>query len=262
MRVLFMGNNWVGWQVATWLHQQEAEVVGAVLHPSDRQKYGPELQRCFEEWNVPIFDASTLRTPATLDAIRALDADLGLSIFFGYILKPAFLGIFPRGVLNLHPSYLPYNKGANPNVWSIVEETPAGVTLHFIDEGVDTGDVVARMLVPVEPIDTAATLYRKLEVASVDLFAAQWPHLCKGDILRFQQESGSGTHHRQNDLHTLEQVDLDKTYTARELLNQLRARTFPPYGGVYFEDQGRRVYVRIQLSYDERFADYETAIQD
>jgi methionyl-tRNA formyltransferase len=177
MRILFMGNNWVGWQVAAWLHQHGAEVVGAVLHPSDRQKYGAELRRCFEEWGVPIFDGATLRTPSTLGAIRALNADLGLSVFFGYILKPAFLGIFPQGVLNLHPSYLPYNKGAHPNVWSIVEGTPAGVTLHFIDEGVDTGDLVARLLVPVESVDTAATLYRKLEIASVDLFATQWPQM-------------------------------------------------------------------------------------
>lgn len=262
MRILFMGNNWVGWQVAAWLHQQKAEVVGIVLHPEDRRKFGTELLHCFADMNVPIFDASTLRTPATLDAIRALDADLGLSVFLGYILKPDFLRIFPQGVLNLHPSYLPYNKGAHPNVWSIVDKTPAGVTLHFIDEGVDTGDVVARLLVPVEPVDTAATLYRKLEVASVNLFAEQWPRLCAGDLPRIKQEAGSGTHHRQNDLRMLDQIDLDKTYTARELLNLLRARTFPPYSGAYFEDQGRRVYVRIQLSYDERFADHETGIQD
>lgn len=156
-------------------------------------------------------------------------------------------------MLNLHPSYLPYNKGANPNVWSIVEGTPAGATLHFIDPGVDTGDIVAQMTVPVEPVDTARTLYGNLERACVTLFENQWPAIRAGQIPRRRQDETAGTSHMQKDMRRLDRIELDKQYTSRELINILRARTFPPYPGAYYEDQGRRVYMRIQLSYNERF---------
>ncbi len=253
MRILFLGNNWVGWQVALRLMQQQEEIVGAVLHPADRQKYGDDLYRCFQDHAIPIFDGSMLKEPDTLDSIRKLHPELGLSIFFGYILQPSFLSLFPHGVLNLHPSYLPYNKGANPNVWSIIEGTPAGATLHFIDPGIDTGDIVAQIMIPVEPVDTAKTLYSNLERACINIFESQWPAIRTGNIPRRRQNEMAGTSHMQKDMRRLDRIELDKQYTGRELINILRARTFPPYPGAYFEEQGRRVYARIQLSYNERF---------
>lgn len=97
MRILFLGNNWVGWQIAERLMQQHEEVVGAVLHPADRRKYGDELGHCFQDHAIPIFDGSRLKEPDTIEAIQRLEPDLGLSIFFGYILQPSFLSLFPTG---------------------------------------------------------------------------------------------------------------------------------------------------------------------
>ena len=87
--------------------------------------------------------------------IKELGADVALSVFFGYILSPGFIDLFPQGVINLHPAYVPYNRGAFTNVWSIVDDTPAGATLHYIDTGVDTGDMIAQRRVSIEPVDTA-----------------------------------------------------------------------------------------------------------
>ena len=75
-----------------------------------------------------------LKEPKVLEAIDALQPDIGLSILFDYILRSEFLELCPLGVVNLHPSYLPYNRGQYPNVWSIMDGTPAGVTLHYIDD--------------------------------------------------------------------------------------------------------------------------------
>lgn len=251
MRILFLGNNWVGWHIANWLFERGESVVGAVLHPIDRQHYGAELLGLMSTNSVPVFIGSELDQETQLQEIKKLKADIGVSVYFGYILKRPLLSMFSKGVVNLHPSYLPYNKGAHPNVWSIVEETPAGVTLHYIDEGIDTGDIIAQRRVDVEPIDTAKTLYTKLESACVELFQSAWSDLKEGRVKHFRQPDVNGTFHRSKDLKELGKIDLDRKYTARELLGILRARTFPPYPGAFFEQDGRKVHVRIELSYGD-----------
>ena len=177
---------------------------------------------------------------------------MGLSILFGYILRPEFLELFESGVVNLHPSFLPYNRGSNPDIWSIVEGTPAGVTLHYIDKGVDTGDIIAQKQVTVEPVDTGETLYRKLEQTCVELFKATWPLMRSGQVPRLLQGQEEGTYHATADVNLIDAIDLDKTYTARDLINVIRARTFKPYPGAYFNHQGRKVFLRLQLLYEDQ----------
>jgi methionyl-tRNA formyltransferase len=251
MRILFLGNNWVGWQVVKWLRGQNERIVGLVIHPPAKQKFGDEIMRSARVDPEHMFDGSQLRQRDTLQAIQALQPDIGVSILFDYILKPEFLELFPLGVANLHPAYLPYNRGQYPNVWSIIEGTPAGATLHYIDPGVDTGDIIARLRVSVEPIDTGETLYRKLEQACVDLFKETWPAIRSGQAPRLSQSRGEGTCHRTRDVEDVDCIDLDREYKAGELIDLIRARTFPPYSGAYFIDRGRKVYLRLQLLYEE-----------
>lgn len=252
MRILYLGNNWVGWQILKWLKEQGEEIVGLVIHPPHKQKYVDEMLEVADLSPDRIFDGSQLRDHEIVAAIQKLAPDIGLSILFGYILKSEFLNIFPQGVVNLHPALLPYNRGQYPNVWSIVEGTPSGVTLHYIDEGIDTGDIIAQQEVPVEPIDTGETLYRKLERASVRLFQETWPLIKTGRAPRIPQSDEVGTYHRTRDVESIDKIELDRTYTARDLINILRARTFPPYEGAYFEVDGRRVYMYLQLKYAEK----------
>jgi methionyl-tRNA formyltransferase len=251
MRILFLGNNWVGWQVVQWLSEQNEEIVGLVVHPSDRRKYGKEIINSVKVDARYIFDWAQLQGPETLQAIKALCPDLGVSAMFGYILRPDFLDMMPAGCVNIHPALLPYNRGAFPNVWSIVEGTPAGVTLHYIDEGIDTGDIIAQHEVPVEPVDTGESLYHKLEQACVDLFKETWPLLRAGQAPRRSQPHQTGTYHRTHDVVRIDEIDLDRCYTARELIDVLRARTFPPYQGTYFWHGRRKIYMRLHLEYED-----------
>src|SRR5688572_25850818 len=116
--------------------QQNHPPVALVLHPTEKGKYRDEMIAVSKLPPERVFDGSQLGERQMIDGIQQLRPELGLSVFFGYILKPPFLSIFPRGCLNLHPAYLPYNRGAHPNVWSIVDRTPAGVTLHYLDAGI------------------------------------------------------------------------------------------------------------------------------
>jgi len=251
MRILYLGNNWLGWQVLQWLRQQGEGIAGLVVHPPNKRKFGEEI---LEAANLPterVFGGSELRDPDALQAIRALQPDIGISIMFGYILRAEFLEIFPEGCINLHPAYLPYNRGAYPNVWSIIEGTPAGITLHYIDTGIDTGSIIAQRQVLMEPVDTGETLYRKLEIASLELFKDTWPLVKTQRIEGLKQSAEGGTCHSARDVERIDEIQLDKLYTARELIDVLRARTFPPYHGAYVMVNGRKVYLRLQLIYDE-----------
>jgi methionyl-tRNA formyltransferase len=251
MRILFLANNWVGWQAVRWLREQNEQLVGLVIHPLEKQKYADEIITSAQMKQEHIFDGSKLRQRDVLNAIKALQPDIGVSVFFDYILKREFFGMFSAGVVNLHPSFLPYNRGQFPNVWSIVEGTPSGVTLHYIDEGIDTGDIIAQKEVPLTWTDTGESLYRRLERASVELFKDVWPLIREGNALRQPQIGLKGTYHTTNDVDRIDKIDLEARYKARDLINIIRSRTFPPYRGAYFMNGGRRIYLRLELL-DER----------
>ena len=240
----------MGCQVLEHLKATGEDVVGLVLHPQEKRRYGAEMIEASGLGEANIFDGSRLRQAETLEAIADLQPDIGLSVLFDYILKEEFLSLLPEGCLNLHPSLLPYNRGNYPNVWSIVEGTPAGVTLHYIDIGIDTGDIVAQREVVVEPVDTGETLYRKLEIASLDLFIDTWPLVASGNAPKTPQTKAGGTYHRRKDTESIDHIDLGGQYTAKYLIDVLRARTFAPYSGAYIEVDGKRVYLRLQLMYE------------
>ena len=246
-----MGNNWLGWKVLEWLVRQDEEIVGLSIHPFQAQKHAEEILSVADLPDEKVFDAETLSEERTQRQIRELNPDIGISILFDYILKSSFLEIFSEEVVNLHPAYLPYNRGQYPNVWSIVEETPAGATLHYIDPEIDTGDIIARKNVEVEPIDTGRTLYEKLERASLELFKETWPAISTGSVSRVEQIREEGTYHRTDHVDQIDEIDLETSYKARDLINILRSRTFPPHEGAYFMEEGKKVYIRVNLEYGE-----------
>ncbi len=247
MRIVCLVNNWVGWQVLEALREDGAEIVALVLHPKEKQSFAEEILSAAKLPAERIFCATQLSDPETLKALCALKPDLGLSIFWGSILRKPFLDMLPRGCLNLHPALLPYNRGAYPNVWSIIDGTPAGVTLHYVDEKVDTGDIVAQLSVPVSPDDTGKALYWRLEQACVKLFRQTWPQIKAGTLNRQPQEPHAGTHHRVKDVEKVDAIDLERMYRGRELIDLLRARTFPPHKGAYIEVDGKRIYLSLKL---------------
>ena len=248
MRVVLFANGRVGLESARFLAAREdTEVVALVLHDDDAAREREAIRACLPA--AELVDASRLRDEATATRLRELAPELGVSAYFGHILRRPLLDVFPRGVVNLHPSFLPWNRGKHTNVWAIVDGTPAGATLHRIDATVDTGPLIAQRRLEVRPEDTAKSLYLRQEDACIDLLQEAWPSLVDGTAVAKPQPPG-GSFHRGAELAGLDRIDLDATYTGRELLDLLRARTFPPHAGAWFEEDGRRVYVRVELTVD------------
>ena len=248
MRVLLLGNGRVAADLAREIRIGGDEICGLVVHPPERARDRPMLERAAGVGPDRTVEGHRLRDPLTHAKLRSFQPDIAVSAYFGFIVPPEVLEAVPQGSVNVHPSFLPHNRGAHPNVWSIVDRSPAGVTLHWMDQGIDTGPIIAQRQVNVEPVDTGASLYARLEDAAVALFRETWPAVRAGTAPRQEQPPG-GSAHRVRDLDAIDCIDLNRTYTARQLLDLLRARSFPPYPGAFFEDQGKRVYLRLELSY-------------
>ncbi len=147
----------------------------------------PVLAHLREHEDVTFLGPSEPVTPAH-------QARLAVSHGYRLILRRDMLDRIPT--VNLHIAYLPYNRGADPTLWSVLDDTPAGVTIHHMDEGVDTGDLIARRRVDFDDAtDTLATAYAQLAEAMAELFREQWPAISAGTAAREPQPPG-GTVHR------------------------------------------------------------------
>jgi methionyl-tRNA formyltransferase len=104
---------------------------------------------------------------------RSLNTDYDLVVCFGYrhMLEIETIESFSCPIINLHISYLPFNKGAHPNFWSFYEGTPAGVTIHLIDEGMDTGPILFQRLVEFYEEKTFRETYDRLKLEIERLFS-------------------------------------------------------------------------------------------
>lgn len=249
MSFVYLANNRLGLRVLEWLISVGQRPTALVIHPGDTAKCRDELIAVSGLDSARIREAEVISTPAGRRWLRGLAPSWLVSVFFGYVLPSQALGIPSKGAINLHTGLLPYNRGAHPNVWSIVERTPAGVTVHYMEPSVDTGDIIAQRPVAVDPTDTAASLYAKLEDAAAVLFRETWPRLIAGTATRRPQPSG-GTVHRASDLSRLDRLDPEQLMTVRELIDILRARTFEPHSGAYVDLPTGRVYVRVSLASD------------
>lgn len=125
-------------------------------------------------------------------------ADFVISYGYRHILKRPVLDNHYGRAINLHISYLPWNRGADPNLWSFVDGTPKGVSIHHIDYGIDTGDLIAQRQVAFGPEDTLATSYANLQAKIRELFIESWPSIKSRKMARTAQ-SGYGSYHRSTD---------------------------------------------------------------
>lgn len=129
--------------------------------------------------------------------------DFAVSYGYRHIVRKNVIDLFPNKIINLHISYLPYNRGADPNFWSFIEDTPKGVTIHKMDTGLDTGDIlVQRELfytgVQLE-VETLATTYEHLQQTMIDLFKESWPQIRSNQITVEAQDHTKATRHLSKD---------------------------------------------------------------
>ena len=131
-----------------------------------------------------------------------LEKNIDFLISYGYrhILINEVLNLFPQKAINLHMSMLPYSRGAHPNFWSIAEGMPSGVTIHLLDEGLDTGNILAQREVQLDlAVDTFSSSYKALSRSIEGLFRDNWKYFRTAESSGWKQE-GVPTVHRSSEI--------------------------------------------------------------
>lgn len=133
------------------------------------------------------------------DIIKEISPDMLVSYNYRYIIKEDVLALVDNRAINLHISLLPWNRGAQPNFWSFIENTPKGVTIHLIDKGLDTGDILLQKGKHFdEDIETLETSYEFLHKEIQNLFRLKWEEL-KNFKLQPAKQKGEGSIHLNKD---------------------------------------------------------------
>lgn len=127
-------------------------------------------------------------------APRVRRADFLVSHLYTHRVGPAVLGRFPGRAVNLHHGLLPWNRGLDSVLWSIVDGTPKGVTIHHMDAGIDTGDIIAQRELGLADTDTLRQAWARFETELLDLFRQHWPAIREGDCPATPQPPGGSRH--------------------------------------------------------------------
>lgn len=177
------------------------------------------------EWIKSDNEVYLYSEPMTLDKIQDLSPDMVISYNYNYIIREAVLN-YLRGkvVINLHISFLPWNRGFSPNLWSFIDETPQGVTIHQISAGLDKGKILYQKRCDFDPQkETFVTSYNKLNQTIVELFKENWDAI-KSEEYSLYEQKGKGSYHSQRDLELLKQrIDFDWDENVAEFLERYKS---------------------------------------
>lgn len=147
------------------------------------------------DYQIPTIKPANPNNPDSVQHIRDIAPDFLFSFYYRQMLSPELLAVASRGALNMHGSLLPKYRGRVPVNWAIIHgETEAGVTLHYMVEKPDAGDIVAQTSVPILPDDTAQEVFDKVTVAAELTLHNVLPSLIAGNAPRIPQDLAQGSY--------------------------------------------------------------------
>ena len=165
MKILFLGGN-LARTLADWMESQGEEVI-------------------YREDKI------------TTDDVKKVNPDFIVSYNYKYIISKEIIECVGGKAVNLHISLLPWNRSYHPNVWSFLDDTPKGVTIHYIDAGIDTGDIIIQKGVYIdEDKETLKSSYEILHREIQALFKENWNKIKNGEIAPQKQTGGGGLHYK------------------------------------------------------------------
>ncbi|XVK27651.1 formyltransferase family protein [Pectinatus frisingensis] len=130
-----------------------------------------------------------------MSVLKKISPDIIISYNYKYIIDKNIITYMKNNIVNLHISYLPWNKGSNPNFWSFIDDTPKGVSIHLIDDTLDTGVILFQKKVFFnEKNETLRTSYEKLHLEIKALFKKNWEKIKNGDYVIKNQTPGGSYH--------------------------------------------------------------------
>jgi methionyl-tRNA formyltransferase len=246
MRIVFMGYHNIGHiclEALIGLYRGFGDEIAAVVtHGDDPQEniwFASVRELAFVHY-LPVYQPRDPNDPAFVAVMQALKADFLFSCYYRHMLKAPLLALPRLGALNLHGSLLPRYRGRCPLNWVLIHgERETGVTLHYMEEKPDRGDLVAQKRLAITPEDTALTLFAKMTAAAGDLIKETYPLLRSGQAPRVPQDQRQASYfggRRPTD------GLIDWRQSAQQVYNLVRAVTHP-YPGAFTFLKGRKLMI-------------------
>jgi len=232
----------VGYECLRFLIEQSEEIVAVVTHEDDPDEeiWFRSVSDLARARHLPVYTPGSPNTPEFVGLIRGSAPDLILSFYYRRLLSKELLSLPRLGGVNLHGSLLPRYRGRSPVNWVLVNgETETGVTLHYMVEQADAGDIIAQRRVPIDIGDTALTLFHKVTAAGRELFEETFPLLKAGAAPRIPQDPRLATTFRGRRPED-GRVTWDEPATA--IYNLVRAVTHP-YPGAFTWINGHKLFI-------------------
>jgi methionyl-tRNA formyltransferase len=251
--VVLLANDRPGLEVCKHLRACGDKIVRLYVHEPEHQKYGDEIIRASGCAPQDVLSAPLLKDPRHVARLAALQPDFIITVYWAYLITPQVIAAATQGTVNFHPAMLPVNRGWFPHVHSILDGTPTGVTLHAIDANADTGPIWAQRAVPLQPLDTAFTIYNRLQNEIVALFRETWPKIKAGGIVPTPQDESRAVYHKKSEIGKLDELNLNAVMRVGDVINLLRARSFGDRGFAFYEQNGQRVYLKLCLGATNHF---------
>jgi methionyl-tRNA formyltransferase len=234
IRIVFMGTPDFAVPSLEALLEDGYNVVGVVTQPDKPQGRKkiltpPPVKEAAVKHGLPVMQPQRLRLPEAVAELAQWQPDVIVTAAYGQILPKAVLDMPQFGCLNVHGSLLPRYRGGAPIQRAIINgETVTGVTLMYMAEGLDTGDMIAKVQVPIEPEDTSGTVFAKLSTAGAQLLRDQLPLLLAGKVGRTPQNEDEATYAPNL---TREDEKIDWNQSSQAIYNRIRGLV--PFSGAF-----------------------------
>lgn len=243
MRYVFVGAVEGSYHALEELLSQGANVVGIfTLAPEYAHRHSDfaDLRPLSLKYQIPLWGINNINTPHVIAQMQRLKPDYIFVIGWSQIVRPPILTIPTQACIGFHPSLLPQNRGRAVIPWTILQGLrTSGATLFYLDEGLDSGDILIQKAFPVDPDETARTLYNKVIKTLRDMIREALPLLESGSPPRQPQDHSKATYCAKR---TPADGLIDWQQPARQVWTLIRA-VGEPYPGAFTFHRGRKLTV-------------------
>ena len=254
MKFAFAGDRDIAVWVLKFILESGYKPKALFLSSRKKASHADELiNLCYFLDEKLVFRGTEFRSYDSIKILKELDLDYIIGIHFPYIVPDEVLKIPKEGVINLHPAFLPFNRGWHTPSWAILENTPIGATLHFMNSEVDLGDIIYQKELEVLAEDTANSLYMRIKKLELNMFKEAWPMLLNRSYKRNPQNPAQGTLHKKSDLsqESISNIDMKKSYLAEDLIRRLRALTTNNINeAAYYHQNGKKYRIQVIIEKD------------
>lgn len=251
-KIVLLINGNLGLRVLQYvINRGDMEITGVVINASKKRRatYLDEVNKVLEESNQIISVLSFERLENIDSKIEDIfvNSEYGVSALFGHVLPDEILEIVQGGIINLHPSLLPIGRGADPIPWSIIDQKQQGITIHIIEKGLDTGDILSQKAIDTNIGMNSGEIYELATNLLFDEFVNIFSSWIEKDIETSSQQGMLSTTHKSRELENIRIMNAHETATMGEFLRKLQALTFADGRKPVMRDESGRLW-QIDIS--------------